>query len=66
MESEKKIFVIEHCENCPAHAWNTRHDEKQYKNYAISCAAAIKEQVKDCDVVFNLVPKVHAMADIYC
>ena len=36
MESSKKVFVIEHCENCPSHQWCTRHDEKQYKNYAIS------------------------------
>ena len=33
-------------------------------NYIV--AAAIKEHVKDCEVVFNLVPKEHAMSDIYC
>jgi len=66
MEKQKTVFVIEHCENCPSHKWNTRHDEKQYKNYAISCAAAIKELVPDTEVVFNLVPKEYAMSEIYC
>jgi len=23
---EKKVFIIEHCENCSQHSWNTRHD----------------------------------------
>jgi len=27
MNSGKKVFVIEHCENCPSHAWNTRHKD---------------------------------------
>ena len=66
MEAEKKIFVIEHCENCAASSWNTRLDEKKYKNYAINCAAAIKEYVPDAEVVFNLVPKKHHEAEIYC
>ena len=29
-------------------------------------AAAIKERYPNCDVVFNMVPKVWAMSDIYC
>ena len=29
-------------------------------------AAAVKGQLPDAEVVFNLVPKVHAMSDIYC
>ena len=32
-----KIFVIEHCENCHLHAWNTRHNEAQYKQHALNC-----------------------------
>lgn len=31
----EKVFVIEHCENCQAHQWNTRHNAEQYKNHAI-------------------------------
>ena len=32
--STENTFVIEVCENCRAHNWNTRHDENKYKNYA--------------------------------
>jgi len=32
-----KVFVLEHCENCGDHKWNTRHTEGQYKNAALSC-----------------------------
>ena len=28
------LFVIEVCENCDTHRWNTRHDEEKYKGYA--------------------------------
>lgn len=72
----QKIFVIEHCENCAAHSWNTRHDAAQYKGYAmngklvltlmVSAAQAIAESVPNCNVVFNQVPKMFAMSDIYC
>lgn len=33
--NKQHCFVIEHCENCQAHQWNTRHDANQYKSYAI-------------------------------
>ncbi len=62
----QKTFVIEVCEGCANHAWNTRHDPNQYKNYAMNTSRAIKEKVPDCDIVFNMVPKVYAMSDIYC
>ena len=61
-----KIFVIEHCDNCGQHSWNTRHDLNQYKNYAVNTAKAIKEKVPDCDVVFNMVPKEFYLSEIYC
>ena len=76
--SDKKIFVIEHCENCQMHSWNTRHDANKYKANAMGgkflnydsqlflVAAAIKERYPNCEVVFNMVPKVWAMSDIYC
>ena len=31
----ENTFVIEVCENCRSHNWNTRHDEAKYKNYAL-------------------------------
>lgn len=27
----ENTFVIEHCERCKTHNWNTRHDEAKYK-----------------------------------
>lgn len=84
--SKEKVFIIEHCENCQMHQWNTRHDANLYKQHAIggkchylsapktskfifNCglvAGAIKECVPGATVIFNLVPKVWAMSDIYC
>ena len=29
-----KTIVIEVCENCASHQWNTRHDEKKYASNA--------------------------------
>jgi len=33
---------------------------------SIIVATAIKSKVPNCEIVFNKVPKMHAMADIYC
>ena len=30
-----KIFIVEHCENCSMHQWNTRHNEGLYKQHAM-------------------------------
>ena len=27
------VFVIETCQNCKSHTWNTRHDENKYLDY---------------------------------
>ena len=62
----KKIFVIEHCDGTAIHQWHTRLDETKYQMYANETAAAIKAAVPNCEVVFNKVPKVHAMSEIYC
>ena len=60
------IFIIEHCENCQSHSWNTRHKPMQYQNAAQGIATCIKEVIPDAVVVFNMVPKEFAMSDIYC
>lgn len=44
-----KIFVIEHCENCATHQWNTRHNEALYKQHAMGGKFAIAQ--KDIEVV---------------
>ena len=30
---EARIFVIETCENCKEHQWNTRHDQAKYEDF---------------------------------
>lgn len=86
--SKEKVFIIEHCENCQSHQWNTRHDANAYKQHAINRKSialtstftiqntlthlsfavgnAIKALVPDATVIYNLVPKLWAMSDIYC
>ena len=34
--------------------------------FEILVSTAIKENVAGAEVIFNLVPKAHAMSDIYC
>ena len=41
-------------------------NEKQYSDNANNAAAAIMKAVPNSKVVFNYVPKEHAMSDIYC
>jgi len=33
MQSNEIFFVIETCQNCKSHFWNTRHDENKYIDY---------------------------------
>lgn len=61
-----KIFVIEHCENCGTHQWNTRHNEGQYKQMAMGVAESLVANIPGSEVIFNKVPKEYAMSDIYC
>ena len=31
--STEIVFVVEACQNCSEHKWNTRHDEAKYSEY---------------------------------
>ena len=57
-----KTIVIEVCENCSSHQWNTRHDANKYANHAHqskcprltpAVAAAIKKLRPDVIFTFN-------------
>ena len=37
-----KTLVIEVCENCSSHQWNTRHDANKYFNYAMQSKFKLK------------------------
>ncbi len=32
-ESSELVFVVETCQNCKEHHWNTRHDESKYLDF---------------------------------
>ena len=63
---KKLVFVIEHCQNCSSHQWNTRHDEAKYTGFAHSVTDAIKSQIPEASVLINQVPKEWHEKDIYC
>ena len=31
--NDENVFVIEVCQNCKDHHWNTRHDQAKYQEY---------------------------------
>ena len=33
MEEDKVYVVVECCQNCSQHDWNTRHNEAKYKSF---------------------------------
>jgi hypothetical protein len=33
LTSNELVFVIETCQNCKEHHWNTRHDESKYLDF---------------------------------
>ena len=66
LDTSKPVFVIEHCVDCRAHAWNTRHDESKYSGMAGSLGLAIKEVLPDATILINQVPKAWYEKEIYC
>ena len=32
-DNTEYIFVVETCQNCKEHHWNTRHDETKYEDF---------------------------------
>lgn len=71
------MFVVETCQNCKEHHWNTRHDETKYedfyhksKNYnkwltVISVAGAIIQRLPNAVVLRNQIPKSYLPYDLY-
>jgi hypothetical protein len=33
LSSNELVFVVETCQNCKEHHWNTRHDEAKYLDF---------------------------------
>ena len=63
--SSNPIFIIECCENCKQHQWNTRHNEEKYKHYFKMMASAIVEKIPNAMVMRNQIPKDFMSYDCY-
>ena len=50
---QDKYFIIEVCENCRSHNWNTRHDEAKYKQYAEESKAFIHFLTNKLNTLLN-------------
>ena len=58
MNSDSEIvFVVESCQNCKEHHWNTRHDESKYQEIFKKVAAAIIEKIPNAMIMKNQIPK---------
>jgi hypothetical protein len=58
-------FVIEVCQNCHLHQWNTRHNEEKYNNYFKMMAAAIISRLPNAIIMRNQIPKEYVSFDCY-
>ena len=75
--SSKHIFVIETCENCKSHQWNTRHDETKYIGFFDNCkspphsnnyivSSAIAERIPGAICMRNKIPVEYVDYELYC
>lgn len=60
------VFVIETCQNCKSHTWNTRHDENKYLDYFNKVSQAIVERIPHAITMRNQIPKAYLPFDLYC
>ena len=61
----ENIFVIETCQNCNEHRWNTRHDELRYLQTFKLLANMIVSKIPNAMVMKNQIPKSYLDFDIY-
>jgi len=50
---DELVFVIETCQNCRDHGWNTRHDENKYLEFFNKLSAAIIERLPNAVTMRN-------------
>jgi len=60
------VFVIECCENCKEHQWNTRHDQAKYEDFFNRVASAIVDRIPGAVTMRNQIPKSYVDYDLYC
>ena len=59
------VYIVEFCQNCRTHNWNTRHEEARYKNYAQEMADCISKTISGSVVYQNQIPKEWVDHEIY-
>jgi len=64
--SDENVFVIEVCQNCKDHHWNTRHDQAKYQEYFNRVSSAIVELIPNAITMRNQIPKSYLHYDLYC
>ena len=57
--------MVETCQNCKEHAWNTRHDEAKYIEFFKKIAGAIIERIPNAVVMKNQIPQKYLPYDLY-
>ena len=70
------IFIVETCQNCKEHHWNTRHDEAKYDEFYNKgkyfeknnnlVANSIMLRLPGAVVLRNQIPKSYLPYDLYC
>jgi len=60
------VFIIETCQNCKQHGWNTRHDEQKYLEFFNKVSSAIVEKIPNALTMRNQIPKAYLPYDLYC
>ena len=63
--SDIPTFVVELCQDCANHGWNTRHDEAKYQEYFSRVAQAIIERMPNAMVMKNQIPKSYVDFELY-
>ena len=59
------VFVVEMCQNCKEHQWNTRHDEAKYNEFFKRVSEAIIDRIPNAVIMKNMIPKYYLDFDIY-
>ena len=65
MSNSDYQFVIEYCQNCSVHAWNTRHDEAKYEAYKNGIKAEIQAYFPNAVFHENCIPADFAFSENY-
>ena len=66
MDNLDNVIVVECCENCRQHNWNTRHDPNKYEEFFQNMSSAIQAKFPQAQVIKNTVPKAWADMEAYC